>query len=272
MRPATECCAGSGTDPRRPRRALRRSFLLLAALAGLTAGCTREAEPRWLVRALPGGYPEVVYFVPTREQAVALTIDDGLDPDTTPAILDVLKKHGARATFFLVSRSLPGNEALVGRILREGHEIGHHMTEDRVTVKLSDEALTARFNEAADALEAVAPIRWFRPGSARYDDRVLALTRARGYRIALASIAPLDTLISNPHTMSRFIAWMVEPGSIMVLHDVAERGRRTVDTLDELLPILHHREYSVLTLSELDRLADATRGRPEPTGEMPDAT
>lgn len=227
---------------------------LLVALL-LTAGCMYQAEPRWLVRALPGEYPEIVYFVPTREKAIALTIDDGLDPDTTPLILDVLAAHGAHATFFLLSRSLPGNEALVARILEEGHEIGSHMTEDEVTVRLDDQALSANFNEAADALEAVAPVHWFRPGSGRYDDRVLALTRARGYRIALASVAPLDTVISSPRTMAGFIDWMVEPGSVVVLHDVQERGYRTVATLERVLPTLAEQDMRVLTLSALDALA-----------------
>jgi len=229
---------------------------LLAAGLVLTGGCMHQAEPRWLVRALPGEYPEIVYFVPTRERAIALTIDDGVDPETTPLILDELRAHGAHATFFLVSHSLPGNEALIERILSEGHEIGDHMTEDEVTVRLDDEALAAKFNEAADALEAVAPIRWFRPGSGRYDDRVLALTRARGYRIALASVAPLDTVISSPRTMAGFIDWMVEPGSVVVLHDVQERGYRTVATLERVLPTLAQQEMRVLTLSELDALAD----------------
>jgi len=236
---------------------VRKKFLVpVLAIALLLGGCMHYAEPRWLVQALPGEYPEIVYFVPTHQRAIALTIDDGLDPETTPLILDELKAHGAHATFFLVSHSLPGNEALIARILDEGHEIGNHMTEDEVTVRLDDQALSAKFNEAADALEAVAPIRWFRPGSGRYDDRVLALTRARGYRIALASVAPLDTVISSPRTMAGFIDWMVEPGSVVVLHDVQERGHRTVATLERVLPTMAEQDIRVLTLSALDALAD----------------
>jgi peptidoglycan/xylan/chitin deacetylase (PgdA/CDA1 family) len=235
-----------------------RRFLLicLAATAGLIAvGCSQQAEPRWLVRALPGDYPDVVYFVPTTERAIALSIDDGLDPETTPAILDVLETHGATATFFLLSDSLEGNDDLVRRILDGGHEIGHHMTEDEVTVSLSEPELTAKFNEAADVLEALTTVTWFRPGSGRYNDAVLALTRERGYRIAMASVAPLDTLIPHAHSMALFINWMVEPGSIVVLHDVAARGRRTAATLERLLPILHDRGYRVMSLRELDSLA-----------------
>ncbi len=218
-------------------------------------GCTQQAEPRWLVRALPGDYPEVVYFVPTEEKAVALTIDDGLDAETTPLILDVLKEHDVQATFFIVTNTLPGKETILLRMLDEGHEIGHHMTEDEVTVTLSEDELRDKFHAAADALEAFSPITWFRAGSGRYNDTVLALTEERGYRIAMASVVPLDTLISSPRSMSSYINWMVEPGSIVVLHDVEDRGRRTAATLDRLLPKLKARGYLVTSLGGLDRLS-----------------
>ena len=222
----------------------------------LVCGCVRQAEPRWFVRSLPGEYPDVVYFVPTDSQALALTIDDGVDPETTPILLDVLKTHGIHATFFLVSDSIAGNEPIVERMLAEGHEIGHHMTEDRTTVALDDETLTASFNEAADVLERFAPITWFRAGSGRYDDRVLELTASRGYRIAMASLMPLDTIFSSPRFMSWYINWMVEPGSVVVLHDTGNRGRRTAATLERLLPVLQDRGMLVTSLSALDRLSN----------------
>jgi peptidoglycan/xylan/chitin deacetylase (PgdA/CDA1 family) len=221
-------------------------------LITLPACCTRHAEPRWLLRSLPGEYPEIVYYVPTEFPAVALTIDDGVDPETTPAILDVLRAHDATATFFLISDSIPGNEALVQRILREGHEIGHHMTADEVTVNLDADELSRKFNRAADTLERFAPVAWFRPGSGRFNDEVLQLTRARGYRIALASTPPLDTVFRDADFMAATVNWMLEAGSVVVLHDRGERGRRTIATLDILLPEIEGRGYSAVSLSQLD--------------------
>ncbi len=228
----------------------------ILALTVFTVGCTHRAEPRWLVRALPGSYPEIVYFVPTEAKAIAITIDDGLDPETTPIILDVLAAHDVKATFFLVSDSIAGNEPLLERMLAEGHEIGHHMKADVTTVSLSDEELIDRFTEAAEILEQHTTISWFRAGAGRYNDQVLTLTRERGYRIAMASVAPLDTIISSPRSMATFINWMVEPGSIVVLHDVRDRGRRTAATLDRLIPILHDRGFMVTSLGQLDALAE----------------
>jgi peptidoglycan/xylan/chitin deacetylase (PgdA/CDA1 family) len=72
--------------------------------------------------------------VDTRAKAVALTLDDGPDAATTPAILDLLRQHGARATFLLITSRVPGNEELVRRMLAEGHEIGNHMPRDEPSI------------------------------------------------------------------------------------------------------------------------------------------
>ena len=230
-------------------------LLALALAFVLPAGCTQQAEPRWLIRSLPGSYPEIVYFVPTDFQGIALTIDDGVDPKTTPAILDELAAHDVTATFFILSESVEGNEPLVRRIIEEGHEIGHHMTRDVVTIDLPPEDLRERFDGAADELERFAPVTWFRPGSGRYNEDVLELTRKRGYRIALASTPPLDTVLESPERMAALIRRMVEPGSIVVLHDRGERGRRTLETLKIVLPALSERGYSVMSLGRLDATA-----------------
>lgn len=57
---------------------------------------------------------------------IALTFDDGPNPATTPHVLDVLKKYNIKATFFLIGQNIKGNEAIVKRTLREGHNIGVH--------------------------------------------------------------------------------------------------------------------------------------------------
>jgi peptidoglycan/xylan/chitin deacetylase (PgdA/CDA1 family) len=197
--------------------------------------------------------------VPLTQHAIALTIDDGVDPLTTPLILDALQRHGATATFFLVSDSVKGREALVARIVREGHEIGHHMTRDEVSALLPQRELEQKFRRASETLEALGQVAWFRPGSAFFDDRILRLAKQSGYRIALASALPLDTLVRSPRLVADYLAWSARPGSILVLHDVGPRGTRTVETLGILLPRLQRDGYSVTSLTRLDDLAAADR-------------
>ncbi|MFY1618794.1 polysaccharide deacetylase family protein [Micromonospora sp. WMMD736] len=60
------------------------------------------------------------------DRTIALTFDDGPDPRWTPQVLDVLRRHGAHATFFVVGARVNEHPELVRRIIAEGHEIGSH--------------------------------------------------------------------------------------------------------------------------------------------------
>ena len=74
----------------------------------------------------------VRYFYPTTRDwnSLILTIDDGPDPEITPRILATLKKHGAKATFFLIGRKVAAHPELVQRIVDDGHDIGNHDYDD----------------------------------------------------------------------------------------------------------------------------------------------
>ena len=75
---------------------------------------------RWLC-------PGTVSRGPASASRVALTFDDGPDPRWTPAILDVLAAHGARATFFQVGRGQMKHADLARRVVAEGHQVGTHL-------------------------------------------------------------------------------------------------------------------------------------------------
>ena len=94
------------------RRVLRRlivpALLAVATLVGLAL--LLIVQPHWLIAALSRWAPDVVWFVDTEQRMVGLTIDDGPDPKTTPAILQLLDAYDARATFFLLSERIPGND------------------------------------------------------------------------------------------------------------------------------------------------------------------
>ena len=64
--------------------------------------------------------------ITTEESSLFLTFDDGPDSTTTPRVLDVLARHDAKATFFVVARNACANRALMARIIRAGHTIGNH--------------------------------------------------------------------------------------------------------------------------------------------------
>ena len=182
---------------------------------------------------------------------MALTFDDGPDAAYTAQIVDVLAKHDARATFFLVSSHVPGNEALVSMIVARGHEIGNHLTHVESSLRLSPQALGAAVREAGSVLGGFAHVTWCRPASGWYNATMLSTIEAAGYRCALGSVYPYDAHIPSPAFASAYILANSRPGAVVVLHEGGTRGRRTVRTLERVLPVLKARGFRLVTLSEL---------------------
>jgi peptidoglycan/xylan/chitin deacetylase (PgdA/CDA1 family) len=217
----------------------------------LVVGAFALFHPDWIVAMLAQRSPKVVYFARTQEPVVALTIDDGPDAVATPRILDVLTRHGARATFFLITSRIPGNEGIVARIVEENHELANHLTVDEPSIQLSPADFERRLLEAHGALSEFADVRWFRPGSGWYNDAMLATLRRLGYRCVLGSVYPFDPQLPCAWFSAHYVLWTVRPGSIIVLHDHGARGERTAAALDTILPALNRRGFRVVTLSEL---------------------
>jgi peptidoglycan-N-acetylglucosamine deacetylase len=250
--------------PRRPRP-LRIAILTASTLA-LIALAVLWTAPDWVVPWLERHYPGCLYRVSTRQKMVALTIDDGPDPSSTPAILDQLRRHGARATFFLITSRLKGESSVMDRLVREGHQLGNHFTRDRASIRLSRQEFEADLLAAHRALSPWGHPVWARPGSGWYSKEMLAVMQQHLSRCALGSIYPLDAAIPSVTWATQYILGHLEPGAILVLHDGGNRGKRTARTLAKVLPELRRRGYQVVTLSELMRgtvpaISDAT-GRP----------
>ena len=225
---------------------------LAAGIAVLAAiALALWTAPRWLVPRIAARSPRCLYLLPTRERVVALTLDDGPDASHTRQILGLLRAHAARATFFLISSRVSGNEAIVAATVAEGHELGNHLTRDEASIRLSREAFSAAMTEAGRVLGAFAPVRWLRPASGWYDDAMLDTIERAGYRCALGSVYPYDAHVPSARFAAAYILSNVRPGAVIVLHEGGARGGRTVEVLRRVLPVLHARGYRVVTLSEL---------------------
>ena len=241
----------------------RRRALVIVAVAVAAALLVPLLRPAWVVRALARRAPDVLYFVDTAHPVVALTIDDGPDSASTPLILDVLARHQARATFFLIADRVRGHEPLLGRMRAEGHELGNHLTRDEPSVRLSAAEFERELMAAHRVLAAHAEPRWFRPGAGWFSEGMLATLRRHRYACALGSVYPFDAAIPWSWFASRYVLGHVEPGSIIVLHDAGARGRRTAATLRAVLPELRARGFAVVTLSRLVQLSTARTPRPD---------
>jgi peptidoglycan/xylan/chitin deacetylase (PgdA/CDA1 family) len=230
---------------------------VLLAAAGASLSCRAVVHRQ--VRRLARDNPRVLYSVATSAPVVTLTIDDGPDPLTTPPLLDLLERHGARATFFIITSRVAGNEALLRRMVANGHELGNHLFRDEPSVKLPPDEFERQLLSSDALLSRFGPVRWVRPGSGRYNSHMLETIAGHGYQCALGSVYPFDPQIRWSWFSRRFILGTVEPGSVIILHDWGSRGRRTLKTLSTVLPELRARGYSIVPLSELERLDGGSR-------------
>lgn len=208
-------------------------------------------QPQWMFYLVSQLRPGALFFVDTDAPVIALTIDDGPHPQTTEAILHVLEQHRITATFFMVSNKLSDHETVLQRLVTDGHELGNHMTVDESSIRLSPVDFQTKFMMADRALSAYDTISWFRPGMGWYNHRMLNLIEDQDYQLVLGSLFPYDTHIPSIQFTQWFVLNNLDPGDILVLHDGPNRGERTVQLLEQLLPKIQERGYRIVTLSEL---------------------
>jgi peptidoglycan-N-acetylglucosamine deacetylase len=233
---------------------MRRAQAVGLVVAGgllVVTGAIVWTAPDWLIERLARRYPGCLYQVHTQKRLVALTIDDGPDPASTPLILAALRRHQATATFFLITNRLRGRERLAQSLVAEGHELGNHFTQDRPSIRLDPHAFEADLLQAHRDISAWGRSIWARPGSGWYSQAMIEVMQRHGYRCALGSVYPFDATIPSVAWAARYILWNARPGAIVVLHDGGSRGLRTARILADVLPELRRRGYRVVSLSEL---------------------
>jgi peptidoglycan/xylan/chitin deacetylase (PgdA/CDA1 family) len=227
----------------------------VVGLAILGGAVLLSRPPPWVFDWLASRYPGCLYRVPVVRPVVALTVDDGPDATTTPAILEELHRHGARATFFLITERVRNREQLVHQVLAEGHEIGNHLTRDRAAIWLTADEFIRDLEAAHRVLAPYGAVRWARPGSGWYSQTMVAAMQRKGYQCALGSVYPYDATIPSVAFASWYIRRNVRPGAVLILHDGGARGRRTAAILRRVLPSLQRHGFRVVSLSELTACA-----------------
>jgi len=188
---------------------------------------------------------------------IALTFDDGPGA-VTGALLDVLERHGAHATFNVLGERIAGRERLLRRAARDGHEIGvhgwsHGDHRDAPDARAGDAARTA------DAVMAVCGTRprLFRPPFGLTNRRLEDAVATYGLRTVLWDVDPRDFQAPGAEVIYRRTLSAIRPGSIVLLHDDRPELAATAVAVDALLAELRRRAWPAVTVSELLRRAAA---------------
>lgn len=172
------------------------------------------------VPSAQGISPNFTSFETARPE-IWLTIDDGPDPVDTPQILNLLDRHQARATFFLIGARARQHPDLVREIVRRGHEVGHH-TQTHPAGSFwcaSPTRLRAELDQGLASLAPHAVPRWFRPPVGIKHLLLASALSARGLRYVGWSLRSGDCLARSVEAVERKVLGRVRPGTILLMHE-----------------------------------------------------
>jgi peptidoglycan/xylan/chitin deacetylase (PgdA/CDA1 family) len=174
----------------------------------------------------------------TDRHEVWLTIDDGPDEADTPRILDLLGRHNARATFFLIGERAARFPHLVSEILARGHDVGHHTHTHPVAAFwcATPARLRAELDDGLEALRrAGASPRWFRAPVGIKSLFLAKELERRGLRCVGWSVRSLDSISRDPARVVLRVMRAVRPGSVVLMHEGSSLDSRVRVRALELL-------------------------------------
>lgn len=210
---------------------------------------------RWGIAALRKGIElspwrdQIVFRLPAAlERRLALTFDDGPDPEFTPVILDLLAQYHWHATFFLVGKRAEAHPTLVQRLVSEGHAIGNHTYSHVNCATLSLDDVQNELQQADETINRAVPgtaVRWFRPpwGQLTRAQRRQVLRACR--RIVLWSYTVHDHAADTATIVAASTG--VKSRDIFLLHD---RNEQTRAALPEVFRRIHAAGLQSVSLDE----------------------
>jgi peptidoglycan-N-acetylglucosamine deacetylase len=185
---------------------------------------------------------------------VALTFDDGPHPEGTPAVLRVLARASARATFFLVGEQVERRPALAAEIAAAGHVVALHGYRHRLQLRMSDSQVRADLARGAAAIEAATgrPPVWHRPPYGIYSPSGLSAARETGLQPLLWSRWGKDwRRATTPRRIAARALDATLAGDVILLHDAdfysaRHSHRRTVQALSLIIAELSRRRLGTV--------------------------
>lgn len=195
------------------------------------------------------------YIGDTSKNIIYLTFDAGSENGNTEKILDSLKKHNVKATFFLVGNYIETSPELVKRMVEEGHTIGNHTYSHPDMSKISDEE---SFKKELQSLESLYKettgqelLKIYRPPQGKYCVSNLEMADKLGYKTIFWSLAYVDWYENKQPTKEEAFNKLlkrIHPGAIVLLHSTSKTNG---DILDELLTKWEDMGYSFGEIKDL---------------------
>lgn len=186
-----------------------------------------------------------------KTKSVAITFDDGIHPEFTPKILDLLKKHNTKATFFCIGKHLEQHPKIAQQIILQGHLIGNHSYSHKNnfgflnTQQIIDEI--TKTDEIIYKTTGRNPLL-FRPPFGVTNPNIAKAISQTQHKVIGWNVRSLDTVINNEKTILTRITRKLKKGSVILLHDTSQK---TVNVLEQLLLFLKNEKYTSIRIDEL---------------------
>ena len=186
------------------------------------------------------------YRIKSAGHAVYLTFDDGPCPETTPKILNILRKHDVKATFFCVGDNILKHPKLFAQIKAEGHQVGNHTMHHSKGFYTNTNDYINEIDECA----ALVGNNLFRPPHGLITPRQNSMLRNKGYKIIQWDVITYDwDCKHSPNKVFDVLKHYTRQGSIIVMHDSIKAAPRTLQILENIIIWLKAQGYILKTLT-----------------------
>jgi len=201
------------------------------------------------------------------QRQVALTLDDGPDPEVTPRVLDLLARHGARASFFCIGQRAMQHPGLVRRMVAEGHSVQNHSLQHRHNFScLGPRGFAREIGQAQSLLAEVSGQvpHCFRAPAGLRNPLLDPVLHRLGLHLVSWTRRGFDTRVRDPQRVLARLTQGLAAGDILLLHDGhASRDAQGQPVVLQVLPALLQRlqEAGLHTVTLRDALPPRTSGR-----------
>ncbi len=219
-------------------------MLILVALIFWTVNSPAIVGASATQRQLP------VYSVQRSDKAAAISFDAAWGNEDTQTLIDILREHDVRTTFFVVGDWVDKYPESVRALAEAGHEVMSHSSHHDHFSKLSSEQIRADLTACNRKIEAVTGVspRLFRCPYGEYDDHVITAVRDFGMEPIQWSVDSLDWKELSADEITQRVLQGIQPGSIVLFHNAA---KHTPEALPGILEALQERGYRIVPVSEL---------------------
>lgn len=212
------------------------------------------SKPKGLVTESELEKQNAYYISDTEEKVLYLTFDCGFENGNTEAILTALKKHNAKATFFVVGHFLESAPQILSKIVNDGHYVGnhtyHHPDMSKITDNVSFERELRSVEDKYMEITGKEINKFYRPPQGKYNIENLKMAEEMGYKTFFWSLAYVDWDKDKQPTHEEAFDKLlsrVHPGAIVLLHNTSKTNG---EILDELLTKWEDMGYEFRTLDD----------------------